>query len=136
MGRHKAREAALTELYAFEVGGEVDFESLDLPPLSLTYQKFSKELTAAVQKHLAEIDSKISPHAFEWPIYRMPVLDRIILRLAVAEMLYFPSIPYEVAMDEAIELAKKYGDVNSPSFINGVLAAIHRESTESCQSTE
>jgi N utilization substance protein B len=136
MGRHKAREIALTELYATEVGGKIEVDILDLPLSPDSSQKFSKELTIAVQNHLNEIDSKIVTHTPEWPLHRMPVLDRIIIRLAVAEMLYFPEIPFEVAVDEAVELAKKYGDVNSPAFINGVLAAIHRESAAPLQLPE
>src|SRR5437016_6182723 len=130
MGRRKAREETLKILYPLEVGrkdvNEVVGEAGEMYGNQPQWP-FVKQLVHNVYSHLSEIDAQITPYAKEWPIHRMAAVDRTLLRIAVAEMLYFPDIPYEVTINEAIELAKKYGDVDSGSFVNGILANIHRE---------
>lgn len=129
MGRHKAREESLKILYPLEVGRKDLNEVLE--EARETYGReaqwpFVQDLVKSVCTHVEEIDAEISQSAAAWSIPRMAAVDRTILRMATAEMLYFPDTPREVIMNEAIELAKKYGDVDSGSFVNGILASIHR----------
>lgn len=129
MGRRKAREETLRILYPLEVGRkDIDEILKEVREISRNEEQwpFVNDLASTVCSRLSEIDGVISPLAKEWPIPRMSAVDRTLLRIAVAEMLYFADIPYEVTINEAIELAKKYGDTNSPSFINGILANVHR----------
>lgn len=129
MSRRKAREEVLRILYPLEVG-RTDREEI-LREAGEVYGKeeewpFVKELVEKIHVNLGEIDSLIESQAQHWSLYRMPAVDRSILRMAVAEMIYFSDIPLEVTLNEAIELAKKYGGADSGSFVNGILAAIHR----------
>jgi len=139
MGRRKAREEALKILYSLEVGrkdaNEVLRESEEASGTDPQWP-FVSQLVKNVRDHLTEIDASITPFAQQWPIPRMAAVDRTLLRIAVAEMLYFPETPHEVAMNEAIELAKKYGDIDSGSFVNGVLASVHRQLLASAEPTQ
>ncbi|MCL4402049.1 MAG: transcription antitermination factor NusB, partial [Acidobacteria bacterium] len=76
--------------------------------------------------HVEEIDGRISAHAEHWRIERMPAVDRNILRLAIYEMVY-AGTPAAVAIDEALELARRFSGEESVQFVNGVLDAIRRE---------
>lgn len=129
MGRHKAREEALKVLYALEVGRK-DVEEVLKDAEELFKEEpqwqYTEQLVRTVRASLSEIDDEISPFAKEWPIHRMAAIDRTIMRMAVAEMLYFPDVPYEVTINEAVELAKTYGDAESGNFVNGILAGVHR----------
>ncbi len=78
----------------------------------------------ACYENIEKIDHIISSNLKNWTIDRIPNVSKAIMRLAVCEMLYIDDVPYQVAVNEAIELAKVYGDDDSPSFINGVLASI------------
>ncbi len=73
-------------------------------------------------KNVADIDEQIAPNLKNWKIERLSKVDLSILRLAVTEISYLDSIPAKVTVNEAVNIAKTYGDDNSPSFINGVLA--------------
>ena len=84
------------------------------------------ETLAAVQDHHADIDAIISENLDKWSIDRIAKTDLAILRTAVAEMLYVESIPVSVSINEAVNLAKKYGDDRSYAFINSVLGKISR----------
>jgi transcription antitermination protein NusB len=88
--------------------------------------EFVSELVKGTVKHLAEVDGKIAKHAEHWRMERMPAVDRNILRLAVYEMEY-GGTPAAVAIDEALELARKFSNEESVQFVNGVLDAVHRE---------
>ncbi len=80
-----------------------------------------------VISHLAPIDAKIQKAAPEWPIDKIAKIDLAVLRLAVHELTIAKSAPEKVIIDEAIELAKAYGNENSPKFVNGVLGSILKE---------
>lgn len=84
-------------------------------------QGFSWDLIEGTIKHQKEIDERIASYARDWTINRMPTVDRNIMRLAAFEILFMPGAQPVVAIDEAVEIAKIYGDENSPSFINAVL---------------
>jgi len=89
-------------------------------------KKQAAETLAAVQDHHEEIDALISRNLDKWTIDRIAKTDLAILRTAVAEMLYVDSIPERVSINEAVNLAKKYGDERSYAFINSVLGKISR----------
>ena len=82
--------------------------------------KFARQLKAGVQENQAELDEKIEHKSKNWSLTRMSVTDRNILRLALYEILYIKT-PKPVVINEAIELAKKFGSAKSPGFINGIL---------------
>ena len=77
--------------------------------------------------HDARVDAVISKYSEGWALSRMPAVDRNILRVALAEMLYEPRVPVGVTIDEAVELAKEYGTDDSGKFINGILGAVARD---------
>ncbi len=87
---------------------------------------FCMRLTSMVEKNFTDLDQCISRYAANWELNRMAVVDRNILRLGVCELKYMPDIPPKVTINEAVEMAKKYGDIDSGKFINGVLDKIHK----------
>jgi len=132
MRRRKSRELALIFLYQAEMRGELKGDASDA--LDCFWQdqnvkdneitEFSAMLVKGTLQNLPLIDEKISASAINWSIKRMPCLDKNILRLAVFELLFIDSMPVLVSINEAIELAKRYGAEDSPRFINGVLHKI------------
>jgi N utilization substance protein B len=80
-----------------------------------------------VETHLDKLDDVISEHSKRWKMYRMPRIDRSILRLGAYELLFVQDVPVSVVINEAIELAKKYGEQNTPKFINGILDSIAKK---------
>jgi N utilization substance protein B len=88
--------------------------------------RFAEQLTRMVLDHVGELDEIISELAEGWSLERMPGIDRNILRLALAEIIYFDDIPVSVSIDEAVELAKEYSTEESGSFVNGILGAFVR----------
>jgi N utilization substance protein B len=91
-----------------------------------TPDAFAEDLVRGAVEHLSTLDERIAKHAEHWRMERMPAVDRNILRLAVYEMAY-GATPAAVAIDEALELARKFSGEDSVQFVNGVLDAIHRE---------
>jgi len=87
---------------------------------------FSERINEGIEKNCTDIDEKISKYATNWQIKRMAIIDRNILRIGVFELLYAEDIPPKVSINEAVELAKKYGDLESSKFVNGVLDKIHK----------
>jgi transcription antitermination factor NusB len=83
-------------------------------------------LVRGVMKHREEIDRLISKYATNWDIARMAVIDRNILRFATFELLFADDIPPKVSINEAIDIAKRFGDKDSGSFVNGILDKIHK----------
>lgn len=130
--RQRSRQAALQVLYAVEFdnadGVTVDtvFDSIcehfELPEGA---RVFAKELVAGVCSHRAEIDDLIGQHATHWRLERMAAVDRNILRIGVYE-LGIAGMPMEIAVDEAVLLAQRFGGDRSGSFINGVLDSVGR----------
>ncbi len=131
MKRREAREIVLRVLYQSEIG-EFDMQaSLRQVLEEIMPREEVANYAALVMKHISEhgpeIDAAISAVSTHWRIERMAVTDKNILRLAVAEMLFSSDVPPRVAIDEAIELAKKYGDESSGRFVNGILDAVARK---------
>ena len=129
--RTQSRECALKILYQAELTRREihlaaenfwgEFESIDE-----NIQAFSNRLTSGIKENLSEIDDKISQHATNWQLKRMAVIDRNVLRIGVFELLHTDDIPPKVTINEAVELAKKYGDLESSKFVNGILDKIHK----------
>lgn len=88
---------------------------------------FAEEILAALDEHATEIDALLAGGAENWDPDRMSIIDRNLLRIALAEFLYLEDVPFKVTIDEAVTLAARYGGAESPRFVNGVLDAMaHR----------
>ena len=133
--RHKARQQALQILYQWDVRKHTVGESiaafygplqLDQPQIPIAHDAFIDNLVRGTVEQVGEIDTRITKHAANWRIERMPTVDRNILRLAVYEMMRTET-PAPVVIDEALELARRFSNEESVTFINGVLDAVHRE---------
>lgn len=115
-------------VYQMDITG--DFEVADLSivdeNVKAAGKKQAADILAAMQDHHEEIDRLISENLDNWTIDRIAKTDLAILRTAVAEMLYVDSTPVRVSINEAVDLAKKYGDERSYAFVNSVLGKISR----------
>ncbi|AKS38862.1 antitermination protein NusB [Anoxybacillus gonensis] len=123
MKRHTAREKALQALFQIDVGGIEPHAAIANVAEEET-DPFMEMLVFGVVEHQKEIDDLLRQHLEKWTLERVANVDRSILRMAVFEMKYMDDIPFNVSMDEAIELAKVFGDEKSSRFVNGVLAKI------------
>ncbi|GAB4303583.1 MAG: transcription antitermination factor NusB [Desulfuromonadia bacterium] len=126
--RRDARERALKAIFAAD-GAPAGEETLamidgDTPCDNGPVLSFSDELIKGVSSSLTEIDPLISSTSSSWSISRIGRVERAILRLAVYELLHRPDIPVSVVINEAIEIAKRYGTAESPAFVNGILDEI------------
>jgi len=123
--RRRAREAALKILYQIEMSGYTSEECIETYWNDLEenqdIKEFSSFLVRGVHSLLPEIDEKIKKTAKNWLLERMHKVDLSILRMAIFEMFYTNETPYKVVINEAIELAKKYGTDESHAFVNGIL---------------
>lgn len=122
--RREARERALELSYEREQRG-ADLAEL-LASLTLPPEPYTERLLRAVDSDLEQIDATIAERLRGWTIDRLPVLDLLVLRLAVAE-LQATDTPSGVVLAEAVDLASRYGTDESSKFVNGVLAAIERQ---------
>jgi N utilization substance protein B len=126
--RRKARELALQMLYQHDLSGNapdaiVDtFE--DLQKSKPNTREFATRIFRGTVDHLAEIDEMITAQADNWRLTRMAVVDRNIIRMSVYEFMHEDDTPKLVIIDEAIEIAKKFGTQKSSQFINGILDGI------------
>jgi len=93
---------------------------------------FALRLAETAADHLEELDEAIAKRLKGWKLGRISRVSHALLRLAVCEMLYFDDIPVGASINEAVELAKLYGDADAPKFINGVLGTIAREGNTEC----
>ena len=124
--RSKARKRALDILFQSDVRASDPLEALADwveradPPV----QPYACELVEGVAAHRDRIDQVIAGYAPQWPLERMPSVDRAALRLATYELLWRDDVPDAVAIDEAVELAKSLSTDDSPGFVNGLLARI------------
>lgn len=129
--RTKARECALKVLYQIEMTKDDYNDALRIfwerePQIEETVKEFTGQLVKGVKDGIKEIDDTISKYAANWQINRMAVVDRNILRIATFEILYLDDIPPKVSINEAVDIAKKYGDTNSGKFVNGILDKISK----------
>lgn len=123
--RRKGREAALKILYSMDLnpvpGKNACTQILDYGEVPENAREFTRELVEETLGRLEEIDSHIQNASLKWEISRMAAVDRNVLRLAVSELTGDPPKPVRVVLNEAIELAKKFGGEESGTFVNGVL---------------
>lgn len=128
--RREAREWALKSLYAHELSGnplDLVLEQVLPEDSSGKYKDFTLLLVRRTIESRNQIDELIREHVEKWELDRIAVLDKLILRQAICEILFFDDIPPKVTINEAIEIAKKYSTEKSDKFINGVLdAVLHR----------
>lgn len=129
--RTRSRECALQILYQIDItksrfSGTLSDYLMDRE-VSGEIRNYCEKLVEGTLTNLGNIDSTIIRYATNWQLNRMAVVDRNILRLATYELLYLEDIPPKVAINEAVELAKKFGDNDSSKFVNGVLDKISRE---------
>jgi len=132
--RSRARGWALQTLYAWESRGATDdglvpalqelSESLRISPRNRFY---AEVLVRVVARQRLEIDAIIEKHLTNWSLSRLSVIDRNILRLGVAELGFVDDVPPRVTIREMIRLAERYGTLESPRFVNGVLDAVMRD---------
>ena len=134
--RRKARECALQMLFAADFADAVPEEVLKTYWAELgdseteeTAREFATRLAAGTLAHLEALDERIRSRAEHWRIPRMAIVDRNILRLAVYEFLYEPT-PRTVAINEALEIARRFSTYEATQFINGILDAIKRDLDE------
>jgi transcription antitermination protein NusB len=123
--RHQQRERALSLLYEAELKGQEP--SQVLAGLPLAPDPFVRTLLDAATTTRAEAERRIAAASVGWPLDRMAVIDRLVLRLATAELLDPDGPPVAVVIDEAVELAKEYSTDESGAFVNGILSTIARE---------
>lgn len=127
MNRREARETVFTLLYErnFQTGESPEVQyGTALELRELPDDEYMREVYLGVTDKQDSIDEKIVANSGTWTIARMSKITRTILRLSVYEMLYREDIPFNISINEAVELAKKYEDEKAPGFINGILNTI------------
>ena len=126
--RRKARTVALQALYEIDAVGHnpetVLFQLIAESGLTGEYADFVRQLVLGVIANREKIDGTIREYAPAWPIDQISLVDRNILRLAIYEILLDNKVPVKVAINEAVELAKKFGGDHSSKFVNGVLGSV------------
>lgn len=123
--RRQSRELALQVLFQTEFAPQISYQDLmDVLTTSLEQEvvTYADEIIRGVQAHKAEIDSKIQSASAHWKVDRMATVDRNVLRVAVYEMRFAPNpLKENIVINEAVEIAKKFGTTDSASFVNGLL---------------
>ena len=141
MSRRRAREFALQALYGLDQAPEasaermlsflwalqIDGEGLELKPADVGEQDYAGKLVSGVALRKQEVDGLIEKASTNWRLARMPVVDRNLLRMAAFELLACLDVPASVVINEAVELAKRYGEKESRAFVNGILDRIASE---------
>ena len=135
--RRLVRERVLQALYAYELSREpiAFIEENFLQELKSRPHDFifATELIQSVVRNQKEVDRVIRSQVKNWDSDRIAIIDKIILRIAISELLYFRDIPPKVTLNEAIEVAKIFSTEHSPTFVNGILDSIFRELKSSKQ---
>jgi N utilization substance protein B len=134
ISRRKAREYAMQTLYAAEVGGDQSRISTEdgenalmhEDPVTKETRAYGMALSSAARRRVEEIDQLIAEASDRWDVARLAVVDRVILRMSIAELLTQPDVPASVCINEAVEIARKFSTEHSSRFVNGVLDAVSR----------
>jgi transcription antitermination protein NusB len=121
MRRSDQRRDAIFACYQRDVTGR------PLAELLAEARPFTRELAEGVEGRREELDAEISRHAKGWELERIAPLERNLMRVALYEIEHCEDVPVEVAIDEAVEIAKEYCGAEAPGFVNGILGAIARE---------
>ena len=129
--RTQGRETALKILYQAEINrreisAAAKYFWAEVESIDAQVKEFAGRIVLGVEHNFKTINDKISHYAANWQLKRMAIIDRNVLRIGVFELLYTPDIPPKVSINEAVELAKKYGDLESGKFVNGILDKIHK----------
>ena len=128
--RRIVREKVLQILYAYEMNNE-SLQQLSLEILSdvtdAADKNFAEELIRKVRLNVEGLDKRIINRVTNWEMNRIALIDKILLRMGICELLYFPDIPPKVSINESIEIAKDYSTAGSAKFINGILDAVLAE---------
>ncbi len=129
--RHLGRELALQWLFLIDVGHQSIDETLADVPYGIEEIgeegiEFARTLVRGMMNDQARIDETILKYARGWPLSRLAGVERNVLRIALYEIMDMPDIPPSVSIDEAVEVAKKYGTEESGKFVNGILGAYMR----------
>ena len=140
--RHRSREAALQVLYAVDLGREQTAETSETARAEEAFERvaahfelpegarvFAKELVTGVCRSRRDLDARLAAHSENWRVDRMAAVDRNVLRIGAYEILHTDT-PAEVVIDEAVELAQRFGGDRSPAFVNGILDSVARECGE------
>lgn len=127
--RRLAREVALQAIYAQELSGDsIKFVGTNIidnsEELSEELKPFARELFEKTTLYKKELDHYIKTKSENWEFERIAIIDRLIIRMAICEFLYFDDIPPKVSISEAIEIAKKFSTDDSSAFVNGILDAV------------
>jgi transcription antitermination protein NusB len=137
--RRKSRELALQALFQGELAGQnglLDFEEFCAHfQVNKKAIPYAKKLLDGVQEKADMLNQLISKYAENWRLERMSLIDRNILRLAVYEVHYQDDVPISVAINEAVEIAKRYSTDDSGPFINGILDALAKEEVRGAENT-
>ncbi len=131
--RREGREAALQALYAIVVGRRDPGDALTElvgSNAETDYRGFVKDLVTGTLDHAQEADTLLAPLLEGWTIERLPTIDRLLLEMGTFELCHRPQTPRAVVINEAVELAKKFSTEDSNRFVNGVLNAIAKETTQ------
>jgi transcription antitermination protein NusB len=135
--RRKAREYALQILYALDLNPAPTGDFLkvfwEMNATKPEVEEYATLIVKGTLENQTRIDSLISAHSSHWKIDRMPATDRNILRIGTYELLEEQTVPPKAVINEAIEIAKKFGTTDSATFINGVLDSIHQELQKTSQ---
>lgn len=128
--RRIVREKVLQILYAYEMNNE-SLQSLSLEILNEITEEsektFANELIQRVISNVKDLDSRIVQRVTNWEMSRIALIDKILLRMGICEILFFPDIPPKVSINESIEIAKDFSTAGSAKFINGILDAVLAE---------
>lgn len=129
MTRHDAREQALSLIFQLAFTEEPVAELAEAAEFcgEEKLDEYAVRAARLVQEHFLEIDQTINRHSPKWRVTRLPKVTAAILRLAVCEITYLDEIPTGVAINEAVELAKKFAGDEDPAYVNGVLGGFARE---------
>jgi len=130
MKRRIAREKALQALYQIDMSGAEPAEALEFVLEEEKPDLFLQQLIEGTIANLDAIDKEISQHLENWSIERLAKVDINILRIGIYELMYNEDVPDNVAINEAVEIAKRFGDEKSSKFINGVLSKVKGEEKE------
>jgi N utilization substance protein B len=128
--RRFLREKILQILYAYELNGEglsLIMEGILTEIDDEQDKEFCRSVVNKVSANKKELDSKIEERVSNWELNRIATIDRILLRMGIAEIFYFPDIPPKVSINEVIEISKNFSTPNSSKFINGILDTILME---------
>ncbi len=129
--RHKARSLALQHLYAYEISGnrieKIIDEIIEDAGKETEISSFAVSLVKKAVENGTEIDTQVEKIVENWDFKRVALVDRLIIRLALSELIYFEEIPPKVTINEAIELAKTFSTEQSGRFVNGVLDSLYKK---------